>query len=69
MSHAKSAKSTKGAAGEREGRNSRGDAEARRAWRGRILHKRTKRKQKGRLESGRNVNIEKHENRSADTEK
>ena len=51
------------------GKNSRGGAEARRAWRGRILHKRTKRKQKGQLESGRNANIEKHENRFADMER
>ncbi len=51
------------------GKSSRGDAVARRAWRGRILHKRTKRKQKGRLECGRKVSIENHENRFADMEK
>ena len=50
------------------GKNSRGAAEARRAWRT-LLHKRTKRKQKGRLECGRKVNIENHENRFADMER
>ena len=39
------------------GKSSRGAAETRRAWRT-LLHKRTKRKQKGRLESGRNANME-----------
>jgi hypothetical protein len=68
MSHAKSAKSAKGAAGEREGRNSRGGAETRRAWRA-LLHKRTKRKQQRRLECGRKVGIENHENRFADIER
>ena len=33
---------------------------------GKVLHERTKRKQKGRRESGRDVGIENHENRSAD---
>ncbi len=33
------------------------------------MHKRTKRKQKGRLESGRDVGIENHENRFADMER
>ena len=46
----------------------RGDAEARKAW-GKVLHERTKRKQKGRLESGRDANIENHENRFADIER
>ena len=66
MAHAKSAKSAKVAVGEREERTR---AEARRAWRGRILHERTKREQKGRLECGRDVGIEKHENRFAEIEK
>ena len=34
-----------------------------------VLHERTKREQKGRLESGRDANIENHENRFADIEK
>ena len=66
MAHAKSAKSAKFAGGEREERTR---AVARRAWRGRILHERTKRKQKGRLECRRDVGIEKHENRFADIER
>ena len=32
------------------------------------MHERTKREQKGRLESGRDANIENHENRFADIE-
>ena len=52
MSHAKSAKAEKGAGGSAGGKNSRGAAEARRAWRT-LLHKRTKRKQKGGWSAGR----------------
>ena len=51
MSHAKSAKSAKGAGGSAGGKNSRGDAETRNAWRT-LLHKRTKRKQKGGWSAG-----------------
>ena len=61
--------STSGGRGRRAGgKNPRGAAEARRAWR-RVLHKRTKREQKGRPESGRKVGNETHENRFADMEK
>jgi hypothetical protein len=66
MVHAKSAKAATGAGGMLERRT---HAEARRAWRRRILHKRTKRKQKGRLECGRKVNIEAYENRFPDMER
>ncbi len=51
ISHAKSAKAAKGAGGSAGGKNSRGAAETRSAWRT-LLHKRTKRKQKGGWSAG-----------------
>ena len=65
MSHAKSAKSAKGAGGSAGGKNSRGGAE--RLEDG--FAQKDKKETKGRLERGRKVNIENHENRSADMER